>query len=823
MADFNRIAEKWQKRWEDKEIFKVKEDSKKKKYYVLEMFPYPSGGGLHMGHVRNYTIGDCLARYKRMQGFNVLYPMGYDSFGLPAENAAIKQKADPNEWTSNNIKTMKSQQKMLGFSYDWSREITTCNEAYYKWNQWIFLKFFEKGLAYKKEAYVNWCTSCKTVLANEQVHEGRCWRCHNEVSEKSLEQWFFKIRDYAEELLKDLEKLGWPEQVKIMQRNWIGKSFGTEVNFSIKDTIEAIPIFTTRADTLFGVTFMVFAPEHPLVRKWVKGTKYEKDFENFYKEVQKENKFERTSGQSEKKGMFIGKYAINPINNEEVPVYTGNFVIYEYGAGAVMGVPAHDQRDFDFAKKHNLPIKVVIQPDAYKLKEEKMARAYLEDGRLANSGDFNNMGNKDAIQEISKKLEKIGKGRKIVNYKLRDWLISRQRYWGTPIPIIYCEKCGVVPAPYNELPVKLAKNVKFTGSGNPLENSEEFVNCKCPKCKGKARRETDTMDTFVDSSWYFLRYCSPKEDKLPFNTGSADYWMPVDQYIGGIEHAIMHLLYARFFTKALRDLGLNKINEPFTRLLCQGMVLKDGEAMSKSKGNVVDPREITDKYGPDTARLFVLFAALPEKELEWNDKGVNGVYRFINRIFAMHEKVDNFKADDKALNRMHRTIKAVSENIENFEYNKGVVNLYSYADYLGRLEKIPKEAFEALLLLLAPFTPHLCEELWSKLGNKEFISLEKWPKFDSRKMNEKIEEEEKLIQSTISDIRNVLKLIKIEAKKIWLYVIPKEKSLFLENKNILEKEIGLEFSIYAVNDKDIYDPQGKAKKAKPGKAAIFIE
>ena len=823
MADFNRIAEKWQKRWEDKEIFKVKEDSKKKKYYVLEMFPYPSGGGLHMGHVRNYTIGDCLARYKRMQGFNVLYPMGYDSFGLPAENAAIKQKADPNEWTSNNIKTMKSQQKMLGFSYDWSREITTCNEAYYKWNQWIFLKFFEKGLAYKKEAYVNWCTSCKTVLANEQVHEGRCWRCHNEVSEKSLEQWFFKIRDYAEELLKDLEKLGWPEQVKIMQRNWIGKSFGTEVNFSIKDTIEAIPIFTTRADTLFGVTFMVFAPEHPLVRKWVKGTKYEKDFENFYKEVQKENKFERTSGQSEKKGMFIGKYAINPINNEEVPVYTGNFVIYEYGAGAVMGVPAHDQRDFDFAKKHNLPIKVVIQPDAYKLKEEKMARAYLEDGRLANSGDFNNMGNKDAIQEISKKLEKIGKGRKIVNYKLRDWLISRQRYWGTPIPIIYCEKCGVVPAPYNELPVKLAKNVKFTGSGNPLENSEEFVNCKCPKCKGKARRETDTMDTFVDSSWYFLRYCSPKEDKLPFNTGSADYWMPVDQYIGGIEHAIMHLLYARFFTKALRDLGLNKINEPFTRLLCQGMVLKDGEAMSKSKGNVVDPREITDKYGPDTARLFVLFAALPEKELEWNDKGVNGVYRFINRIFAMHEKVDNFKADDKALNRMHRTIKAVSENIENFEYNKGVVNLYSYADYLGRLEKIPKEAFEALLLLLAPFTPHLCEELWSKLGNKEFISLENWPKFDSKKMNEKIEEEEKLIQSTISDIRNVLKLIKIEAKKIWLYVIPKEKSLFLENKNILEKEIGLEFSIYAVNDKDIYDPQGKAKKAKPGKAAIFIE
>ena len=820
MTNFRKIASKWQKKWEEKNIFKVKE-SNKKKFYCLEMYPYPSGGGLHMGHLRNYSIGDCLARFKRMQGFNVLYPMGYDSFGLPAENAAIKNKVDPKKWTDNNIKTMMQQQKSMGLSYDWARMIYSHDENYFKWNQWIFLKFFEKGLAYKKESYVNWCNSCNTVLANEQVEQGKCWRCHNEVSEKSLEQWFFKIREYADELLRDLNKLEWPERVKIMQRNWIGKSHGTEIHFKIKDTNEIIPIFTTRADTLFGVTFIVFAPEHPLIRKWVKGTKYEKEFEKFYKEVRKENKFERTAEESEKKGMFIGKYAINPINNEEVPVYIGNFVIYEYGAGAVMAVPAHDQRDFDFAKKYKIPVRVVIQPDAYEIKS--MERAYLEDGHLVNSAEFNNINNKDAAEEISKKLEKLGKGKKTINYKLRDWLISRQRYWGTPIPIIYCEKCGIVPVPYKELPVKLPKNVKFTGKGNPLETSKEFVNCKCPKCKGKAKRETDTMDTFIDSSWYFIRYCSPKENKLPFDKKSVNYWMPIDQYIGGIEHAIMHLLYARFFTKALRDLKLHKINEPFSKLLCQGMVLKDGEVMSKSKGNIVDPREITDKYGPDTARLFILFAASPDKGLEWSDKGVNGAYRFTNRVYNMLKKVGNVKADARVLNKMHRTIKEVSENIENFQNNKAVVNLYGYVDYLSSLEKIPKEAFEKLLLLLTPFTPHLCEELWEKLGNKGFISLEKWPKFDSKKTSNKIEKEEELVENTISDIRNVLNLIKIEAKKVYLYVIPKEKEIFLENKKTLEKKIGLELNIYAVNDKNIYDPQGKAKKAKPRKPAIFVE
>jgi len=465
----------------------------------------------------------------------------------------------------------------------------------------------------------------------------------------------------------------------------------------------------------------------------------------------------------------------------------------------------------------------VIQPDAYELKESKMTRAYLEDGHLVNSGEFDGTNNREAIEEISKKLEKSSKGKRTINYKLRDWLISRQRYWGTPIPIVYCDECGVVPIPYGNLPVKLPKNVKFTGKGNPLETSKEFVNTKCPKCKGKAKRETDTMDTFVDSSWYFLRYCSPKEDKLPFDKKSVNYWMPVDQYIGGIEHAIMHLLYARFFTKALKDLGLHKIDEPFSKLLTQGMVIKDGAKMSKSLGNVVDPKEITEKFGPDTARLFILFAASPEKELDWSDKGVNGAYRFLNRIYSLYEKVDKIKADKRVSNKIHRIIKNVDENMDSLDFNKVIVELYGYVDYLSSLEKIPKEAFENLLLLMSPFTPHICEELWEKLGNKGFISLAKWPEFDKRKVSEEIEKEEQLIENTISDIRNVLKLVKIEPKKAYLYVIPKEKDMFLQNKDNLRKKIDLEVEVYAVNDKDIYDPQGKAKKAKLGKVAIFLE
>ncbi|MBI2208190.1 leucine--tRNA ligase [Candidatus Woesearchaeota archaeon] len=824
--DLNKIAKKWQKKWEEKGIFKVEEGSKKKKFYCLEMYPYPSGGGLHMGHLRNYAIGDALARYKRMQGFNVLYPMGYDAFGLPAENAAIKNKADPEKWTWANIEIMKQQQKDMGLSYDWDRQIQSCDEDYYKWNQWIFLKFYEKGLAYRKNAVVNWCPSCTTVLANEQVIEGRCWRCKNEVEEKELEQWFFKITDYADQLLEDIEKLEhWPERVKIMQRNWIGKSHGVEINFKIKDSKKTISTFTTRPDTIFGVTALVFAVEHPMVLELIKNTDKEKEAVDFIKKTKKRTMKDRTSEEIEKNGVFIGKYCINPVNNEEIPIYVADYALMEYGTGAVMVVPAHDQRDFEFAKKYDIPIKVVITPQQHELKAEKMSRAYVEEGVLANSGKFNGMNNLDAIEEISEWMEKQKMGKRAVHYKIRDWLISRQRYWGTPIPMVHCNKCGIVAVPYENLPVKLPKpdKCRFTGEGNPLETCKEFVNVKCPKCKGDARRETDTMDTFVDSSWYFLRYCSPKYDKGPFDRKKADYWMPVNQYIGGIEHAILHLLYARFFTKALRDLKLTRVDEPFARLLTQGMVLKDGEVMSKSRGNIVDPREITVKYGPDTARLFILFVAMPEKELEWSDKGINGVYRFLNRVYNMHGMVDNIKADEHILNKMHRTIRNASENMDNLEFNKAIVELYGYADYLSSLEKIPKEAFEYLLLLLSPFTPHLCEELWEKTGNKGFISLEKWPGFDKSKISEKIEEEEQLMENTISDIRSVLKLVKIEPKKVYLYAIPNEKNIFSGNKDMLKRKLGFDVEAYAVNDKDIYDPKGKAKKAKPGKPALFLE
>ncbi|HDD46401.1 MAG TPA: leucine--tRNA ligase, partial [Candidatus Aenigmarchaeota archaeon] len=618
--NFKEFEVKWQREWEKTGIFKAK--PRGKKYYVLEMFPYPSGK-LHMGHVRNYSIGDAYARFKRMLGYNVLYPMGYDALGLPAENAAIKHNACPKEWTYERIKEMREQQKRLGFSYDWSREIRTCDPDYYKWNQWIFLQFFKRGLVYRKKAPVNWCPSCQTVLANEQVIEGKCWRCKTKVTQKELEQWFINIRKYANELLKGLEKLkGWPERVKIMQENWIGKSEGAEIEFKIEGSNKSIKIFTTRPDTIYGVTFMVFAPEHPMVRELVKGTEYESKVEEFIERVRAESLAERTDESKPKEGMFIGRYAINPVNGERVPIYIGDFVIYEYGGGAVMAVPAHDQRDFEFAKKHGIEIKVVIRPGDKELKAEEMERAYVDDGIMVNSGKFNGMHNREAMKKIVEYLEELGVGKAKVEYKLRDWLISRQRYWGTPIPIIYCEKCGVVPVKEEDLPVLLPDDVKFTGKGNPLQTSKTFLNVSCPKCGGKARRETDTMDTFFDSSWYFFRYCSPNTSNAPFDKEAVEYWCPVDQYIGGIEHATMHLIYARFFTKALRDLGLVSIDEPFTNLLTQGMVIKDGAKMSKSLGNVVDPGEMIEKYGADTVRLFILFASSPEKELEWSDKGI---------------------------------------------------------------------------------------------------------------------------------------------------------------------------------------------------------
>lgn len=790
MSTFKEIADKWQKKWKEAKIFEVKEDAKKKNFYCLEMYPYPSGK-LHMGHVRNYAIGDAFARYKRMSGFNVLYPMGYDSFGLPAENAAIKNKTNPREWTDKNIITMREQQEMLGLSYDWSRQVKSHDPNYFKWNQWIFTKLFEEGLAYKKESFVNWCPSCNTVLANEQAQGGTCDRCKSVVEQKELNQWYFKIRDFADELLDGLKDLDWPERVKTMQTNWIGKSHGTNIIFEIEND-DPIKIFTTRPDTLYGVTFMVFAPEHPKISEWVKGTKYEKDFKKLFTEVMKEDPFQRTSEESEKKGMFTGKYAINPVTEEKIPIYVGNFVLYEYGGGAVMAVPAHDQRDFMFAKKFNIPIKVVIKPDAFDIDSEKMSRAYLGDGTLTNSEDFDGLRNRDAISEISNELKKQKKGGPTIEYKLRDWLISRQRYWGTPIPIIYCDKCGIVPVPESDLPVDLPSDVKFTGKGNPLETSNSFVNCKCPKCKGSAKRETDTMDTFVDSSWYFLRYTDPQNSTKPFDAKKVNYWLPVDQYIGGIEHAILHLLYARFFTKALRDLGLHNVNEPFQRLLCQGMVLKDGTKMSKSVGNVVDPGPIIDEYGPDTARLFMLFTSLPEKELEWSEQGVAGNYRFLNRVYNLlgadyKTRTDKNNKDKHLISKLHSTIKEVTEFMEEFKLSLAIgkimelVNtINSYKEDLVN-ESIYKEVVEKLILLVSPFVPHIAEELWEKAGNKNFVSLEEWPSYDEKKIDTKAEAYEEIASQTTADINKVLELIGMKKpSKIKLIVSAKWKYDFFK-------------------------------------------
>ncbi|HIQ50040.1 MAG TPA: leucine--tRNA ligase [Nanoarchaeota archaeon] len=780
------IEKKWQKRWEEAGIFKVKEDPSKKKVYVLEMFPYPSAYFLHMGHVRNYTIGDVIARYLRMRGFNVLYPMGYDAFGLPAENAAIQTGIHPKVYTENAIEKIMEQQKKLGLSYDWSRVIATCYPEYYKWNQWFFLKFLEKGLAYRKKAPVNWCPKCKTVLANEQVEHGKCWRCNSKVEIKHLEQWFFKITAYAERLLKDLEKIDWPENIKEMQRNWIGKSEGAEIVFKIEGENKEITVFTTRADTIFGVSFIALAPEHPLVEELVKGTELEEKVKEFARKVVLEERFERTE---KKEGMFLGKYAIHPITGEKIPIWIANFVLMEYGYGAVMGVPAHDQRDFEFAKKYNLPIKIVVRPENHELKEP-LEKAFEEDGILVNSGEFTGLKSAEARKRIIEFLEKIGKGKKAVQYKLRDWLISRQRYWGTPIPVVYCEKCGIVPVPEDELPVVLPENVKFTGEGNPLEKCEEWVNTICPKCKGKAKRETDTMDTFVDSSWYFLRYCSPKENSKPFDENAVKYWMPVDIYIGGAEHAVMHLLYARFFTKVLYDLGLIDFEEPFLKLFNQGIVYKDGAKMSKSKGNVVTPDEISEKYGIDTARFFLMFVASPDKQMEWTEKGIEGAYRFIKRFidFILHAQGGDGNLDELAFNELKRVAKAVAKHIENFEHNLALKEIVIFVDWLREIEKhvskeLLKKIKETLVLLLCPFTPHICEELWEKLGKKPFASIQPWPELGDEQ--EKISEKKRLLENIIEDIREIEKIIGKKPEKITIYVA---KSWKYEILRIFEKE-----------------------------------
>lgn len=795
MNEQNIVAIKWQKLWADAKIFEAKENINKKKSFILDMFPYPSGN-LHMGHARTYSISDCFTRFKRMQGFNVLHPIGYDALGLPAENAALKNNVHPKEWTENSIDLMKHGQKMLGFSYDWSRELKTYDNDYQKWEQWLFLKFYEKDLAYRKKASVNWCPECKTVLANEQVINGKCWRCNSVIIEKELEQWFFKITEYAEQLLNDLTLLKcWPERVKLMQKNWIGKSDGIEIIFKIKNFDETIKVFTTRPDTIYGVTYLVLAPEHPLVKKLVKGTKYESKVNKFIKQVKKESKIDRLSLEKEKKGIFIGSFIVNPVNNEEVPIYIADYALLDYGTGAVMGVPAHDQRDFEFAKKYDLPIRVVINPQNSKLDYKTMKTAYVEEGILTNSGQFDNVNSKDSIEKISTYLESMHVGKRSVNYRLRDWLISRQRYWGTPIPIIYCDKCGIVAVPEKDLPVLLPEKVKFTGKGNPL-NTESFTRVKCPKCKSNARRETDTIDTFVDSSWYYLRYCSPKFDKGPFNKNAVKYWMPVDTYIGGIEHAILHLLYSRFFTKVLRDLKMVDFKEPFTVLFAHGMVLKEGEVMSKSKGNVVDPEEIVEKYGVDTLRTFLLFGASPERDMEWSDEGINGVLKFLNKVKDLSEFRTHNEAsikDDYFISKYNLVIDKVSNGIENFDFNIALVYLFEYVDYIKKIQnfvsaKAYRIAIENLLLMITPYAPHLAEEQWEKLGNKPFISLTRWPKSDKTKINPKFEAIEEIIEKIIYDINSVINLTNIKPIKITLFVAEYWKFEFFKNlKKELEK------------------------------------
>lgn len=759
--NFEAIEPKWQEVWAKSDYLKTSDSKEKKKNYVLEMFPYPSGD-LHMGHAKNYIIGDLIARYKYRQGFNVLHPMGWDAFGLPAENAAIKSGVEPSKWTHSNIATMKKTQKRLGIIYDWRQEIATCEPDYYKWTQWIFLKLYERGLAYKKEAPVNWCPGCQTVLANEQVIGGKCWRCKSIVGKKKLSQWFFKITEYAQRLLDDLEKLdGWAERVKIMQKNWIGRSKGAWVDFTLEDG-EKIRIFTTRPDTLYGVTFFLLAPEHPLVEKLVKGIDREKEVLDFCQRTMRESEIERAAGETEKEGIFTGKYIINPLNGEKAPIWVANYVLMEYGTGAVMAVPAHDQRDFEFARKYKIPITVVIQPED-KLNPNEMTEAYIGEGTMDNSAQFTAMESEKSKVEVTKYLEKEGIGGFEINYRLRDWLISRQRYWGAPIPIIYCDNCGIVPVPENDLPVRLPTDVKFgPQGGSPLAKSEEFMNTKCPKCGNDAKRETDTMDTFVDSSWYYLRFCDANNEREAFNSERTNYWMPVDQYIGGIEHAILHLLYSRFFTKVFYDIGLINFDEPFTNLFNQGMVTLGGAAMSKSKGNVVAPWEVINNYGTDTLRLFMLFAGHPQDDLEWSEKGVEGAFRFIRRVWQLADDISlNYKLNSngtdngiKNLNLLqitHKTIKKVTEDIERrFAFHTAIASMMEFTNFLKEVEvekKLNKPnlkttpqasnetiafAFNTLLLLLAPFIPHVTEEIWHNLGNKQSIHMQGWPNYESK-------------------------------------------------------------------------------------------
>jgi len=819
--DFQSIEKKWQKRWAEEDVFNVLDNSEKTKYYVLEMYPYPSGSGLHMGHALNYTIGDIMARFKRMQGFNVLYPMGYDSFGLPAENAAIKIKEHPRIFTENAIANFIRQQKSLGLSYDWTRKIMSHDPEYYKWNQFFFLKFLKQGLIYRKNAPVNWCPKCNSVLANEQVHNGKCWRHEDtNVEIKFLEQWFIKTTKYAEELLKMIDKLSWPKRIKIMQKNWIGKSYGTEILFDING--EKWPIFTTRPDTIFGVTFMVISSKHPRLMDLVTAKEYKK-VEEFLKKLNSVS--EKNLSVLDKEGVFTGSYAINPINNEKIPIYAGNFVLPDYGSGMIMAVPAHDQRDFDFAKKYNLKIKFVIHPDNSKEKQDT-SKAYTGRGKLINSGDFNDLINEEAKEHITIFLEKNKLGKKTVQYKIKDWLISRQRYWGTPIPVVYCDDCGIVPLSENNLPVLLPDEVTF-GKGNPLLTNEEWLKTKCPKCGKQARRETDTMDTFFDSSWYYLRYCDNDNRKEPFSLNKVAYWMPVDIYIGGAEHACMHLIFARFFTKALRDLGYLKFDEPFPRLFNQGMIHKGGFVMSKSRGNVVNPSDVIKKYSADSLRLALVSLASPDSDINWDDNILIGNHKFLIRVWNyFNDVVELSSSSSKIESKSNKILKEVTNQIENLRYNLAIIKIRELFSLIEKEKKTSREILEKLLKMLHPFCPHITEELWEKLGHKEgdFISLSSWPIADDKKINNFFDKQEEYTNQLILDIINVLKIIESKGKKaekIYLYVVPGQKDFY--DLIDLKRRINKPIQIFESSNSSKYDPKEVSKKAKPGKPAIYIE
>ncbi len=797
------IEKKWQTYWDRKGLLKVDEDPKREKYYLLEMFPYPSGK-IHMGHVRNYTIGDVVARYKRMRGFNVLHPMGWDAFGMPAENAAIDNNTHPAKWTYANIDNMRTQLRSMGFSYDWDREIATCRPDYYRWEQWLFIKMYEKGMVYRKEALVNWCEHCQTVLANEQVESGMCWRCSKTVRQKKLQQWFFRITDYAQDLLNYCDKLpGWPEKVITMQKNWIGKSTGAEIRFPVQNPPEnvqnEIPVFTTRPDTIFGATFMVLAPEHPMVLEMSKGTDQESVVLDFVEHMATQDRSAKALESYEKEGVFIGAYCTNPLSKRTMPIYTANFALMEYGTGAVMSVPAHDQRDFEFAKKYGLDIIVVVRPEDDDIDPKTMKEAYTGEGTMVNSPDFNGIHNKNAMDKIAASLKQRGIGQKTVSYRLRDWGISRQRYWGTPIPMVHCKDCGVVPVSEKDLPVILPENANLLEGGkSPLPSLESFIRTSCPACgKSDARRETDTMDTFVESSWYFERYCSPHCHDAIFDRDSVDYWMPVDQYIGGVEHAILHLLYSRYYTRVLHEMGFIKFKEPFTRLLTQGMVCKETvscpehgylfpeevkmsgdsykcgkcgnlvtigrvEKMSKSKKNVIDPKVLLEKYGADTTRLFCLFAAPPERDLEWSEQGVEGGFRFLNRVWrfakACMDEIKDVRAFDGnpqdldeelklIFKKTHETIRRVTDDIEErFHFNTAISAVMELVNSLYAMEaerepngradvnhparvSVLRFAVDTIAVLLSPIVPHLSEELWESLGNKTSVLFASWPSY----------------------------------------------------------------------------------------------